>query len=714
LDRIGTHRAVEPLRDAAGAATLVGRTDRSAMSHDPQTATPTKSEPPVPVGAPVLHPLDPLTAEELHRASAAVRDAHPELGSVAFSQITVRDPEKAFVVGWTGTGAIPRRAKAVVFDRSTSSTYEAIVDLGSVEAGDPAPEDGSAEVVAWQHVPGAYPAVNFDDMQEVGKVALADERVKAALARRGFDDLTYVKLFAPPSGDYPPDRAGRNFGWGTCYLQEDPWDNLFARPIEGLRVLVDLDALEVVEVEDGPIIPVSEERGRYHHPEDVGGWRDDIAPLDIVQRDGPGFTVDGNEIAWQDWKLHVAIHPFEGLVLSHLRFRDGEEERQVLYRGALAEMIVPYGDTDPNYYWRTYFDAGEYGVGRLSNSLTLGCDCLGEIRYVDAIVTKADGSPRRIPNAICIHEEDASILAKHTDEEQGQYVRRARRLVISQIATIGNYDYGFYWSLYQDGTIEVEIKLTGVVLTRGIIPGERQRHANLIAPDLGAPHHQHLFCVRLDMAVDGFANTVEERDLVLVEDGPENPYGHATEIRSTVIRSEAEGRRAIDPMASRHWTVVNRGRANKVGEPTGYALMPHNGPGLLAHPRSSLAKRAAFATSPLWVTAYDQDETHAAGDYPNQHPGGAGLPAFVAGDRPLEDADVVLWHTLGVSHGVRPEDWPIMPVEKVGFALRPFGFFDRSPSQRVPPSAAVHAHGHANGHHAHHDHGGRDGGAACH
>ena len=398
-------------------------------------------------------------------------------------------------------------------------------------------------------------------------------------------------------------------------------------------------------------------------------------------------------LRWQDWRLHVALHPVDGLVLSDLRFRDGEEDRQVLYRASLSEMVVPYGDPHDGFYWRTYFDAGEYGMGRLANSLQLGCDCLGEIRYVDAVLADGAGAPRAIPNAICIHEEDAGVLWKHTELASGMaHVRRSRKLVVSFFATVGNYDYGFYWSLYQDGTIELEAKLTGIVLTRGVTPGQELGSATRVAPDLAAPHHQHLFNVRLDMAVDGFANTVHEVDLVGADAGPENPYRLASVARSTPIRSESEGRRHIDPAAARSWKVVNPGRTNHVGEPTGYGLQPFNGPTLLAGPESSVGRRAGFAHANLWVTRFDPDELHAAGEHPNQHPGGAGLPEWIAKDRPLEEADVVLWHTFGVSHAVRTEDWPVMPVERVGFALRPVGFFARNPAMRVPPSEAKGHH----------------------
>ena len=83
---------------------------------------------------------------------------------------------------------------------------------------------------------------------------------------------------------------------------------------------------------------------------------------------------------------------------------------------------------------------------------------------------------------------------------------------ISTIATVGNYEYGYFWYLYTDGTIEYEVKLTGVISTGALAPGERPATARSSRRGLYGPHHQHFFCVRLDMAVDGNANTVVQVD----------------------------------------------------------------------------------------------------------------------------------------------------------------------------------------------------------
>jgi primary-amine oxidase len=138
------------------------------------------------------------------------------------------------------------------------------------------------------------------------------------------------------------------------------------------------------------------------------------------------------------------------------------------------------------------------------------------------------------------------------------------------------------------------------------------------------------------------------------------------------------------------WHIVNPERTNRLGRPVAYALTPEGLPTLLADPQSSIARRAAFATKHLWITRYDPAERYSAGDFVNQHPGGAGLPAYTAQNRGLTREDVVVWHTFGLTHVPRPEDWPVMPVDRAGFTLKPVGFFDRNPTLDVPPSRHCH------------------------
>jgi primary-amine oxidase len=358
----------------------------------------------------------------------------------------------------------------------------------------------------------------------------------------------------------------------------------------------------------------------------------------------------------------------------------------VLYRASIPEMVVPYGD--PKFrHWQAYFDTGEYLVGKWANALELGCDCLGEIAYLDATVTDDTGQPRTIPNAICIHEEDFGILWKHTDIFNGSaQSRRQRRLVVSYFTTVGNYDYGFYWYFYLDGTIELEVKATGVLFTSAH-PGGEHQYSTEVAPGLAAPLHQHLFSARLDVSVDGRANAVEEVDVSGLPIGPDNPYGNAIVQQVTRLARESQAGRRTDGSRGRTWRIISTERSNRFGRPTSYTLYPEAGPALLADPDSPLAARAGFAANHLWVTRYDPDQRWPAGDYVNQSPGGAGMPAFIAGDRDIDGEDIVVWHTFGPTHVPRPEDWPVMPVARCGFVLKPTGFFDRNPTLDVAPPA---------------------------
>jgi primary-amine oxidase len=374
------------------------------------------------------------------------------------------------------------------------------------------------------------------------------------------------------------------------------------------------------------------------------------------------------------------------LTLHELGYEDGGRVRPVAHRVSIAELVIPYADPGPGGYRKNAFDIGEYGLGLLTNSLELGCDCLGEIRYLDVDLATPRGEVTTIRNAICMHEEDYSLLWKHYDwtTETGE-VRRCRRFVVSSIVTVDNYEYAFYWYLYQDGSLEFECKATGIILTAAAEPGETPRHGTLVAPQLNGMYHQHFFCARLDLDVDGEENTVVEVNAEALPWGPDNPHGSAYVARETPFRREQEAQRLIDPFAARYWKVVNTGVRNGLGQPVGYKLVPGATCAPLCHPDSSIGRRAAFMFRHLWVTPFAPRELFPAGDYPNQHPGGAGLPAYTSADRPIEDTDVVLWYVFGTNHIPRPEDWPVMPVARVGFRLEPLCFFERNPALDVAP-----------------------------
>jgi primary-amine oxidase len=622
------------------------------------------------------HPLEPLSAHEITRAVEILRGACKLADTVRFSTVELHEPSKSDVLDWPLAGPVERQAFAIVMDRADGAVHEAVVSL---DAG---------TVTEWRHIPGVQPRIMMEEFIECEEMVKRCPEYLAALAKRGITDpdLLMIDPWSAGSSDGTATRLSRALTW----VRSEEGDNGYARPVEGLIAFVDLAKMELVRLEDHGVTQLPPEGGNYA-PRYVGELRSDLRPIEITQPEGPSFTVDGHEIRWQKWRLRIGFTAREGLVLHTVAYEDGDRVRPVLYRASISEMVVPYGEVAPTHSWKMAFDVGEYGLGVLANSLELGCDCLGEIRYFDAVLCDAAGEPMTIRNAICLHEEDSSLLWKHIDWRTGETeVRRSRRLVLSFVATVGNYEYGYYWYFQQDGTIEHEVKLTGIVSTGAAHPGEPTPHATLVAPGLTAPYHQHFFNVRLDMMVDGLRNSVVEVDTEAVPLGPENPGGNAFKPSETVLAREGQSGRMVDPSRARYWKITNPTVQNRLGGPVAYKLEPGGNTASFVHPESNVAARAGFITGHVWVTPYDPTQMFAAGDYPNQHPGGDGLPAWIQADRSTEDTDVVLWYSMGHHHIPRPEDWPVMPVGKIGFMLKPNGFFDRNPALDVPPPAGHH------------------------
>ena len=627
----------------------------------------------------VSHPLEPLTPDEISAAVTIVRSQKSLAESVRFATVTLHEPAKASVLGFKAGDTIEREAFIILLDNATAKTYEAVV---SISAG---------SITSWKHIPGVQPPIMLDEFVACEAAVKANPDFQAAIAKRGITNPDLVMVDPWSAGNYGiAEEEGVRLSRALCWVKANPTDHGYARPIEGVIPVVDLNKMEVIRVEDYGVVPLPPKDGNYT-PEYVKNYRTDIKPLEIVQPEGPSFAVSDHEIRWQKWKIRVGFTPREGLVLYDVTYQDGEEERPIFYRASLAEMTVPYGDPAPHHYRKNAFDVGEYGIGSLANSLKLGCDCLGEIHYFDGFITDSKGEVVQIENAICLHEEDFGILWKHVDWRTEQTeVRRSRRLVVSFIATVGNYEYGFYWYFYQDGTIQYEVKLTGVLSTAAVMPGETPKYGTLVAPQLNAPIHQHVFNVRMDMHVDGGNNSVYEVDIVPAEEA-ENPYGNAFYAKSTLLPTEQAAQRLIDPMKGRYWKIVNASKTNAMGYPTAYKLMPGGNTALMARPEASVTNRAAYMTKHLWVTPYSVEEKYPAGNYPNQHPGGVGLSQWTEGDRTVEDTDIVVWYTFAHSHSPRAEDWPVMPVATIGFMLKPLNFFDENPANDVPPSPAKHA-----------------------
>jgi primary-amine oxidase len=383
----------------------------------------------------------------------------------------------------------------------------------------------------------------------------------------------------------------------------------------------------------------------------------------------------------------------EGLVLHSVGYEDGGRVRSVAHRMSFAEMVVPYRDPSPDHYRRTAFDVGEWGMGFMTTSLELGCDCLGEVRYLDATLHDSKGEPYTIKNAICIHEEDDAILWKHVDAVAGAEVRRSRRLVVSFHATVANYEYLVYWRFYQDGNIECEVRATGIMVTSHFPEGAQPPYGALVDERTYAPYHQHFLVARLDLDVDGESNTVYASESEALPVGEENPYGLAVVQHDVPLRTEEEGKQDYEWRTQRYWKVVNENAVNGLGTPVSYKIVPGSCFPPMLDPSSPVLRRAGVVAHNLWVTPYREDERWPCGEFVNQSEDDAGLAEWTKENRPIENTDVVVWYVFGIHHVTRPEDWPVMLVDVVSFWLKPVGFFDRNPALDVPPNSNGHCYG---------------------
>jgi primary-amine oxidase len=653
----------------------------------------------------IQHPLDPLSSDEIVVASDSVK-VHlgwtPDnvVQHLRFVSISLLEPPKADYINGVQT---PRQAEVITLNPLSGIASVHIVNLNV----------HNAKVSASKYLPpGAQPLLTPEDCDLAEAIVQSSREVAQALRERyGITDTSRVacdpwsihfasdedREMANWRADGVPGRLVQTFLYHRQH-GEGLEDNHYAHPIDIVPV-VDLNARKVVTINgmDRPPREIPTASVQYHR--DLlstnsyleSSWRQErLAALDVVQPEGPSFKVTGNHVEWQKWTFRVGFNPREGLVLHELAY-DG---RPVLHRASLVEMAVPYADPHPPYQRKCAFDVGDYGLGYCANSLSLGCDCLGHIHYFDATLSDSQGNPVPLKNAVCMHEEDAGVLWKHVDYRNGHNEsRRSRELIVSSIATVVNYEYLFYWHLRQDGCIDFKIKLSGELSTNLLSEGEEApSHGVMVAPNVNAQIHQHMFCARLDMAVDSHKNSVSELDMYAEHTGEANPYGNCFNVKETILADEEGAKRVCDANKARCWKISNaEGKTNRItGKPVAYKLLPFSmgpsQPTLLTDPSCAVSKKGCFATKHLWVTPHSDTERYPAGECTVQGDGSDGLPEWTKANRNVKGEDVVLWHAFGVTHVPRPEDFPVMPVEVTGFTLKPDGFFEGNPAIDLGPA----------------------------
>ncbi|KAG1830900.1 copper amine oxidase [Suillus variegatus] len=709
-----------------------------APSASPATAT-TAYTPVTTKSTKFKHPLDPLTPDEINAVSLAIRlytTANTPIKAVRFITCTLVPPPKRAVLAALGIpltpGAQPeaptpivRKAESDFLDVVNGGTFNAILSL----------EDGTWNVDTCELVAeGSEPQISPEELAFCEHVVRRDATVQALAREVGVEPhQIYADGWAIGYDDRFPKHT--RLQQAFVFARYSEHENLYAHPLDFV-VVIDSLAEKVVQIdfpptykrtEDGSVelgvsstepCPLSEdsftESKRERIPPPVRSFdflpdllqadpthkpRDDIKPLHVLQPEGVSFKMDGNVLEWQKWKMHIGFSHREGIALSTITYNDDGEIRPVMYRLSLAEMVVPYGAPEFPHPRKFAFDSGEYGMGTMANELSLGCDCLGQIHYLPGAYVTHSGTPFIIKNAICIHEEDAGVLWKHTDYRPGgrHQTVRSRRLVVSMVCTLANYEYIWNYHFYQDGNIEIEIRLTGILQVYVAAQDEPNLYGTTIAPSINAHNHQHLFSVRVDPMVDGLYNSVVESDIVPLSaptGSKENFAGNGFVVKDKVLKSQVQdGARDFDWARERRWRITNKARTHESsGKDASYAIMMKGGVlPLMAHTDSWVARRASFAHKTLWVV---RDKEGADGS--RMWPSGKYVPQtreepqdsvgrwVKDGNGSIENEDIVLYLTVGTTHIPRPEDWPVMPVEHVNLMFKPNNFFTKNPSMDVP------------------------------
>jgi primary-amine oxidase len=655
--------------------------------------------------AAALHPLDPLTAEELVTVRDVLTRSDRFSPDTKFVWIELEEPAKSVVEQFELGREFPRRAYVAALDFAKHTSFAASVDIK---------EKRLASVTDLGRL---QPGLTDYDLERARGILDADPNVKDALTRHGLRISGAVseavrEIFMGVSEDPSLRREGGRLV-RVLFVADQDAVNDFGPILDTVMAVVDVYGGRVVRLYDAPGVPIRKAPHDIFDPA-VRGAAPRMRPLNAVQPEGVNFTIDGNVIRWGNWEFRFGFGGREGLVLHQIRFDDDGRKRSVVYRASVAEAVSRYGDPAHAWPWMEFLDEGNFGLGQLSVPVVPGREVPANAVTLGALIPDADepGFGRVLENRIYVYERDAGMLMYYRQGEASVQAR-ATELVVGFLAAVGNYAYGLNWVFRQDGSFAFEAELAGEILTklvraekcracaalagradagesRGPGSNAEDQHGTLVAPHVVAPNHQHWFSLRLDFDIDGTSNAVMENEMARASGSSrragEDPY--FTLARRT-FGTAIEAKRDADDSVARTWTVYNPLSPRPTGQPAGYSIVP-TGNVATVFPRSRERGTAGFTFHHLWVTPYRDGQFFADGRYPNQPPADyADTLYHYAGNEPIHDRDIVVWYSLGETHVPRPEDYPLMPNAKLSVAFVPDGFFVKNPALGL---AVEHGH----------------------
>jgi len=562
--------------------------------------------------------------------------------------------------------------------------------------------------------PYVHSAADGGEIIAIERIALKDEGVKAQIEKLKLPEGTivvcdpwiYGKIDGTAFNTHTDtklgsDGAGDDERMYQCFLYirdpENPSEvdsNHYAHPIN-ISPVISTEHMKVIRVDIMPtgadatikdVQPYKVRPANEYIPEKQK-LRTDLKPLNIIQPEGASFTVNqqgtSSVIEWQKWNFRLGFNQREGMVIYNTRY-DG---RNLFYRLSLSDMNIPYADPRQPFLRKSAFDLGDAGAGIMANNLQLGCDCLGNIHYLSAVLSDDKGEAMDMPNVVCIHEQDAGIGFKHTNYRTGRAALvRNRELVIQSIITVANYEYILAFIFNQAGELHYEVRATGILSTQPIDDGVDVPWGTVVHPGVLAVHHQHILSLRIDPAIDGHSNRLVYSEAhAMPRDSVLNPHGTGYTVRETLITHS--GGYDTDWSANRTFKIQNAAVRNPINhQPVGYKIHAPPFQKILADKDSLNYKRAEFSDKCIYAVRYRDGELYAGGTYTNQSRGGTGVRSWADRKEDIVDQDLVVFVQFGINHVPRIEDFPVMPCEVLRVSLKPVNFFERNPALDVPPS----------------------------
>jgi primary-amine oxidase len=622
------------------------------------------------------HPLDALSTEEYWTVYDVIQASGHIDEDTHYASVLLHEPAKDVVLAWKSGQPVLREADATLMRKG--KTIEARVDIAA------------RKLEFWKEVPGVQAPIFVSEILGMSDTILADERVKKALAKRGYTDLNQIECAAVPLGYFAyPEQEGHRIAFADCDLLHGVYHS-WGRTIAGLTIEVDLGEKKILQVFDDGVLPFPGGPVNFEEAPEV--TRPGTKPGFISQPAGPSFEIKDGEVSWQNWRFRFRLDSRNGVILDLVRVADAGNLRSVMYEGMISELFVPYTDETRNWSTRVFIDNGEFFPGGTLQTMREGVDCPSNGVYFDGISTNEKGFPVLHPRQACLFEKfDGDIAWRHGDDV-GVWGRPTRSLVLRSAALIGNYDYIFDWIFSQDGSIHVAAGATGIIETRpvaeetvgGMHSEETEKYGHLVAKNVLGVNHDHFFSYRLDLDVDGQNNSFMIHRLVQKKLPEGSPRKSIWVADASIAKTERDAMMDIHLDKPSMWIFINPNVKGPIGHPTAYEIMPGVTAASLMDPEDGVQKAGGFSNHQLWVTPYRPDERWAAGPYVIGSKGTDGLAAWAKENRKIENTDIVAWYTMGFHHVPRQEDWPVMPMMWHEFTIRPFDFFPQNPVLDLP------------------------------